>query len=95
MTAMGKAIRKLRRDRDMRQVDVAERLGCSVVFVSAMEKGKKKVPIKYLPCMALALNLTNVEMGKLYTIAAQTLLDGFSEEIRAAMREILLAGDRS
>ena len=43
-TAIGKELRKLRIDRDERLMDMANRLGKSPSFISAVEVGKKSPP---------------------------------------------------
>lgn len=44
LTPFGKAIRKCRVDRGETQLEVAQALGVSVAFLSAIETGKKNIP---------------------------------------------------
>lgn len=43
LTAFGKAVRKYRIDIDVRLADMAEELGVSAAYLSAVETGKKKL----------------------------------------------------
>ena len=44
LTAFGKALRKIRIDRNLLLKDMADGLGCSSPFLSAIESGTKKIP---------------------------------------------------
>lgn len=44
LTPLGKALRKLRIDRDQRLFDMAEKVGVTTAFLSAVETGKKSAP---------------------------------------------------
>ncbi|WP_175868730.1 helix-turn-helix domain-containing protein [Bartonella gabonensis] len=45
LTSFGKILRKLRVDHSERLLDMADKLGISVAFLSSVEIGKKSVPI--------------------------------------------------
>lgn len=46
-TAIGKELRKLRIETDERMMDMAERLGKSPAFISAIEVGRKSPPLGF------------------------------------------------
>jgi transcriptional regulator with XRE-family HTH domain len=48
LTPFGRAVRKYRVDRGETQLEVAEAIGVSIAFWSAIETGKKNVPAELL-----------------------------------------------
>lgn len=58
LTPFGKAVRKYRVDQGETQLEVAQAIGVSVAFLSALETGKKNVPDEVLTKIASHFNLT-------------------------------------
>lgn len=59
LTHFGKEVRKLRIDRNLILKDMADALGMSAAFLSAIETGKKSVPAGFVPRLAAAYGLSN------------------------------------
>ncbi|KGM34766.1 helix-turn-helix domain-containing protein [Inquilinus limosus] len=57
LTEFGKEVRKLRIDRDLILKDMADALGVSPAFLSAVETGKKNVPNGFIARLAAAYSL--------------------------------------
>lgn len=49
LTRFGKMLRTIRLDRDELLRDMAEKLGVTVAYLSAVENGKRKVPDEWIP----------------------------------------------
>ncbi|WP_028969943.1 helix-turn-helix domain-containing protein [Sphingomonas sp. URHD0057] len=62
MTPFGKALRKLRIDRELLLGDMAERLKISPSYLSQIETGKKPIPDGFVDKLRAALRLTDVEL---------------------------------
>ncbi|MCK9622902.1 MAG: helix-turn-helix domain-containing protein [Methylobacter sp.] len=69
LTPFGKAVRKYRVDRGETQLEVAEALGVSIAFWSAIETGKKNVPAELLAKVISHFELTGAEADKLQTLS--------------------------
>lgn len=65
MLDFGRELRRIRRMRDDRLLDLAERLGKSVAFVSAIERGEKKPPKSFDEEVIAAYNLSEAEAQKI------------------------------
>jgi transcriptional regulator with XRE-family HTH domain len=65
MTNFGKFCRKLRIDRAELLYDMAQRLGVSSAFLSKVENGRAKPPIKWKNTIAYEYGLDNKEKEKL------------------------------
>lgn len=62
ITEYGKFIRKIRKDRGDTLVGMSTKMGgISIAFLSAMEVGKKQVPIEYADKISEIYNLTEEE----------------------------------
>jgi transcriptional regulator with XRE-family HTH domain len=53
----GKRIRELRRERDWRQLDLAEQAGISENYISELEQGRKEICLRTLERLADALEV--------------------------------------
>ncbi|MBQ9551575.1 MAG: helix-turn-helix transcriptional regulator [Clostridia bacterium] len=71
ITSVGRFLRKLRIDRGEILRDMANRLGVSSAFLSAVENGKKKVPDTWIS-----------KLGKYYSLSAAQI-----EELKTAIIE--------
>jgi transcriptional regulator with XRE-family HTH domain len=65
LSPLGRELRKLRVDRSMRLFDVAQRLGVTPSFVSAIEVGRKTPPDYFVDLLATKLTLTDAEVRRL------------------------------
>lgn len=72
MTPFGKAVRKLRIDRDLLLKDMADELGVTPTFLSAVETGRKPIPAGWLDRVATILNLNMIERRELDEAAARS-----------------------
>lgn len=64
-TSVGKFLRKLRIDHGEILRDMADRLGVSSAFLSAVENGKKKMPDAWLPKFERLYSLTAEQLEEL------------------------------
>ena len=65
-TRFGKKVRALRRQRDLTQLELAERADISVDFLSLIERGRNAPSFKNIERLAQALE---VEVGELFNFA--------------------------
>ena len=97
LTAFGKALRKIRIDRNLLLKDMADGLGCSSPFLSAIESGTKKIPDDMIERISKVYKLTEKEVHSLEVGRAQSVkevkmeLKGYCEQDR----ELALAFARS
>jgi len=57
---------ELRKERGLRQIDLAEKLGMSQQFVSRYEEGQKVLELPELGQIVKALNVTLIEFVQMY-----------------------------
>ncbi len=62
--ALGGRIRQLRKERDWRQIDLAEEAGIHENYVSDLELGRKEVGLRTLLMIAKAFDLKLTELLK-------------------------------
>lgn len=62
MTPFGKALRKLRIDRELLLGDMAERLGISASYLSQIETGKKPIPDTFVERLRHRIHLSPEEL---------------------------------
>lgn len=60
--ALGERIRKLRRAKNWRQIDLAEQSGVHEVHISDLERGSREAGLRTLSKIAFALGTTLSEM---------------------------------
>lgn len=72
LTPFGQQIRKIRIDRRLRLLDMAEALGVTATFVSAVETGKKAIPEGFEREISKALKLSEDEAVALIGAADRT-----------------------
>jgi len=72
LTTFGKAIRKIRIDRNLLLKDMADALEVSSPFLSSIETGKKQVPPDFLNRLCEYYNLDAGDCQKLRDAAAQS-----------------------
>jgi transcriptional regulator with XRE-family HTH domain len=72
-TSFGPLLAKLRRQKELRQQDLADRLGCKRTFVSQMEREVKGAPtLPLLSRLAAAMELNEQEASALFEAAELT-----------------------
>ncbi|WP_063196508.1 XRE family transcriptional regulator [Bradyrhizobium sp. AT1] len=91
LTPFGIAIRKLRLDKGMRLLDLANRLGLSSAFLSAIETGKKAIPDAFVLNVARAMNLSAPEIKELRRAADRTRKEVPVAKLAEEQRELVAA----
>lgn len=71
-TAIGKELKKLRIDHNERLLDMADRLGKSASFISAIEVGKKSPPSGFEDVVAKVYQLSSAIAARLRVAADQS-----------------------
>lgn len=95
LTAFGVEIRKLRLDKRMRLLDLAELLNKSAAFLSAIETGRKPIPDGFVRDVGKAMELSTEEFSKLRKAADRTRKHLTIERLPEHQREIVAAFARS
>ncbi len=72
ITKIGNFLRKLRLDKQQILKDMAEILGVSSAFLSAVENGKKSMPDSWYPIFKSNYELTDEEMDELRQAAMES-----------------------
>lgn len=91
LTPFGVELRKLRLDKDMRLLDLAEKLDQSTAFVSAIETGRKQIPDGYLHKLSKAMELSAEEIRRLRGAAEKTRKEVRVDNLRGDQRELVAA----
>jgi transcriptional regulator with XRE-family HTH domain len=91
ITPFGVANRKLRLDKGLRLMDVAQKLGLSSSYISAVETGKKPIPAGYVASVVRALGLTEPESGELQVAADRSRSSIDVDSLRGSQRELVAA----
>lgn len=73
LTAFGKALRKIRIDRNLLLKDMADGLGCSSPFLSAIESGTKRIPDDMIERISQVYKLTEEEVQSLEVGKVQSM----------------------
>lgn len=69
LTQLGKALRHIRLDRDEKLKDMAENLGVTVAYLSAVENGRRKIPGSWIEILANKYNLSEEEVRNIEKFA--------------------------
>lgn len=69
LTRFGKQLRTLRIEYDQRLKDMADKLGVTAAYLSAVENGKRKVPDSWISTLTNSYGLSNEEACKLQELA--------------------------
>ena len=72
VTLFGKYVRKLRIEHDEILLDMSNKLDVSPAYLSAVEHGRRKIPINWLNKIAKSYNLGSDEIIQLEEIIAKT-----------------------
>jgi Zn-dependent peptidase ImmA (M78 family)/transcriptional regulator with XRE-family HTH domain len=91
LTPFGKALRKLRIEKELRLYDLAEKLGKSTALISAIETGRKSIPDGFILALSRALELGAAETKSLRSAAEQTRKEVRVDHLRAEQRELVSA----
>lgn len=62
MTRFGQAVRKLRREQEISQEELAERCGLHRTYISDVELGKRNVSLENIERIAASLNISLVNL---------------------------------
>lgn len=73
ITEFGKWCRYLRIDENERLADMAARIGVSSAFLSAIEHGKRNVPVKMLASIKREYSLNEAEIRKMEVAAGRSV----------------------
>lgn len=73
LTDFGLEVRKLRLDRRMRLKEMAEKLGMTSAFLSAVETGRKSVPAGLAEKIAKLMELDEISAARLRRAAAKSI----------------------
>lgn len=71
LTSLGKFLRKLRIDRGEKLKDMADQLNVSSAFLSAVENGKKKMPIEWNQRIPSVYELNDEQCENFFQAAAE------------------------
>lgn len=69
LTRFGKQLRKMRIDRDQKLKDMAEKLGVTVAYLSAVENGNRAVPDSWIYTLSKEYDLSDDESIHLQEMA--------------------------
>lgn len=69
LTQFGKELRHIRLDRDEKLKDMAEKLGVTVAYLSAVENGKRNIPGNWIETIADVYSLDEKDVKKLERLA--------------------------
>lgn len=72
LTPFGKAVRKHRIDKELRMKEMADQLNVSSAFLSAVETGKKPVPVKLAQKISDYFELEHREHAELIKMATES-----------------------
>lgn len=82
---IGRKIQTIRKQRELTQEELAEKLNVSIVFLSRVERGKVKIS---LPRLIQIANVLNVSLGNL--LVENTIINvGDMEYVTAEFEELL------
>jgi transcriptional regulator with XRE-family HTH domain len=82
LTRFGKQLRKIRIESDQRLKDMADKLGVTVAYLSAVENGNRKVPDAWIPIIATEYCLDEHEEIELQQAAYEN-----KKEIRISLED--------
>jgi len=72
LTAFGKEVRKLRIDKEVSLMEMADALGVSVAFLSALETGRKNPPQDFVTIIGRYFRLDRARIEALHVLALQS-----------------------
>lgn len=75
LTEFGKALRKIRIDRQELLKDMSDALGVSTAYLSAVETGKRRIPIEWVERISGIYSLSSAAKSDLQAAADNSALD--------------------
>jgi len=72
LTEFGKGLRKLRIERGDKMKDMADAIGVSVSFLSAIETGAKSVPMEKVETLITYYDIKGQQASQLHSLAAKS-----------------------
>lgn len=87
-TDFGKFCRKLRIDHEERLKDMADKLGVTSSYLSAIEKGSRRIPSDWAEQLAIHYKLTSQQLAVLTDIL---IIDSLSSREKSALSEAVSA----
>ena len=96
LTRFGKRLRTLRVERDQKLKDMADKLGVTVAYLSAVETGKRRVPDSWVEILVKNYGLSDEEAGELQKLAYEnkTTVKISLEDVDEAEMGLVLSFDR-
>lgn len=91
LTPFGIAVRKLRLDKGLRLIDMAEKLGMSTAFLSAIETGRKPIPHGFVVKVARDLGWATDELALIRRAVDQTRKEVRVDDKKEEDRELIAA----
>jgi transcriptional regulator with XRE-family HTH domain len=91
LTPFGKAVRKLRLEKELRLLDLARRIDRSPAFISAVETGRKPIPDSFVVLVARAMNCSASEVRELRRAADHTRKEVRVDTLSGEQRELVAA----
>lgn len=82
LTAFGKYLRKVRLDHDEVMKNMADRLGVTSSYLSAIENGKRKIPDEWINKIAALYNVDRAELQKVADLSADELIINLSNKTK-------------
>lgn len=73
ITAFGKVVRQLRIETDVRMVTMADDIGVSISYLSAVETGRRKLTNEFVEKVANYFKNKGLSTSQIYTSAEQTM----------------------
>lgn len=97
LTEFGKLCRKLRIDSNQLLADMADNLGVSASFLSAVENGKKNIPEGWVSAIAKSYHLSKVEEERLEDAAMKSAkqVKIQTDELRKGDKDLVFAFARN
>lgn len=83
LTQLGKFLRKLRIDHQLNQLDLAQKLGISVAFYSAVESGRKPMPAELRLKVINYYNLSDAQI-----LEVDTAIEMSKTELKISMEDL-------
>jgi transcriptional regulator with XRE-family HTH domain len=91
LTPFGKALRKLRIDKELTLHELALKMKLSAAFISAVETGRKPIPDGFTLAAQRAMKLTSSECKELRRAADQTRKEVRIDKLTSEQREVVAA----
>lgn len=91
LTPYGIAVRKLRLDKGLRLLDVADELKVTPAFLSAIETGRKPIPDGFVVRVGRAMNLNAAELRELRSAVDKTRKEVRVDALPEEQRELVAA----